>query len=486
MRLESTSRLAPWLAALATLAAGVASWPYTVDDAFIVARYATRLSAGRGYTMNDGPATDGLTGPLCIVPGYLARLAGGDPVSVAKLVGLVCAALAVGLLVAQVRQRAVGSRAVWTATAFLASSSSLGIWAVAGLETGAAILAVTVALLATMRRPEPNGLLLGIAAASVAWLRPEAVPGVITLAGLAMRRDRRAGALALVLALVGLASVAAFRLALFGTALPLSVSAKPSDLANGAYYLGHGTLVALGVVGIAPAFVAVRQSYSLRVPATLVVVHLACVLLAGGDWMPGFRLLTPVLPAYAWLVGVGVSDLARRPRIGARGALAIAVLACAIPALDLFVEIPAAREAGATRESVGRRLADTLRARAHRVALVDIGYLGYASDLPVVDLAGVTDPSIGHLEGRHGEKPVPFSLLAQREVDAIVLHSVTEPRVEGGVLRSLGGFRVERELAADERLVRTFEVAEVVRYGPAYWYVVLFRRDPSRVRQAPD
>ena len=41
MRLESTSRLAPWLAALATLAAGVASWPYTVDDAFIVARYAT-------------------------------------------------------------------------------------------------------------------------------------------------------------------------------------------------------------------------------------------------------------------------------------------------------------------------------------------------------------------------------------------------------------------------------------------------------------
>src|SRR6185369_10374100 len=155
----------------------------------------------------------------------------------------------------------------------------------------------------------------------------------------------------------------------------------------------------------------------------LVLVHLACVLLAGGDWMPGFRLFAPVIPAYAWLVGVGVSDLARRPGIGARGAWVLAILVCAIPALDLVVEIPAVRAAGVARETAGRALAAELRARAHRIALVDIGYLGFASDLPVVDLAGVTDPSIGHLEGRHGEKPVPFALLVQRDVDAIVLHS---------------------------------------------------------------
>ncbi len=476
MRFESTSRFAPWLAALSTLVVGVASWPYTVDDAYIVARYATRLASGEGYTMNDGPATDGITGPLWIVPGYLARLVGTDPVVAAKIVGLAAAATAVGLLIAQVRHRAVGSRAVWSATAFLASSATIGIWSVAGLETGVAMLATTIALLAAVRRPEPSGLVLGIAGAAIAWLRPEAVPGVFVLAVMAMRRNRREGSIALGLALAGLVGVAAFRVGMFGTALPLSVSAKPSDLANGIGYLGRGAVLAMGVVGIVPAFVAVRQSHSLRVPAALVLVHLACVLLAGGDWMPGFRLLAPVIPAYAWLIGVGISDLARRPRIGGRGALAITALVCAIPVLDLAIEIPAAREAGETRDTVGRQLAEDLRARAHRVALIDIGYLGYTSGLAVVDLAGVTDPAIGQLEGGHGQKPVPFSLLVQRDVDAIVFHSISEPRVEAGELRSLAGFRVERELAADERLVRTFEVVDVVRYAPAYWYVVLLRR----------
>lgn len=478
MRFESTSRLAPWLASLGTLAVGLGSWPYTVDDAYIVARYATRLADGRGYTMNDGPATDGITGPLWIVPGYLARLVGADPIVASKVVGLACGVLAVGLLIAQVRHRAVGTRAVWTSAAFLALSGTVGIWSVAGLETGAAILAVTVALLAAVRRPEPSGLALGIAGAIVAWLRPEAVPGVLVLAVMAVRRNRREGAWALGLALGGLAAIVLFRVVMFGNALPLSLSAKPSDLANGVGYVGRSAIVALGVFGVAPAFVAVQQSYSLRVPAALVLVHVACVLLAGGDWMPGYRLLAPVLPAYAWLIGVGVSDLARRPRIGGRGALAIAVVSCAIPAAFLAVEVPAAREAGRTRDTIGRDLALDLREHAHRVALVDIGYLGYASDLPVVDLAGVTDPSIGQLEGRHGEKPVRFSLLVQRDVDAIVLHSVTEPRIENGRLRSLAGFRVERELAADEAFVRTFEVTRVVRYAPAYWYVLLTRRAP--------
>lgn len=476
MRFESTSRLAPWMAALSTLGVGIAAWPYTVDDAYIVARYATRLATGHGYTMNEGPATDGVTGPLWILPGYLARLAGLDPVAAAKAVGLIAASVAVGLLVAQVRHRAVGSRAVWTASAFLASSSTIGIWAVAGLETGVAMLVSTVALLAAVRRPEPSGVVLGLAGASIAWLRPEAVPAVLVLAAMATRRNRKEGIIALALALAGLVGVAVFRLGLFGTPLPLSVSAKPSDLANGVGYLGRGAVLALGIVGVVPSFVAVEQSRSLRIPAAFVLVHLACVLLAGGDWMPGFRLLAPALPAYAWLVGVGVSDLARRPRVGARGAFAIAVLVCAIPALDLAIELPAVRAAGDARETVGLALATELRTRAHHVALVDIGYLGYASGLPVVDLAGVTDPSIGQLEGRHGEKPVPFSLLVLRDVDAIVLHSITEPRVENGTLRSLAGFRVERELAGDESLVRTFEVAEVVQYAPMYWYVLLLRR----------
>jgi hypothetical protein len=476
MRFESTSRLAPWIAALGVGVVGAASWPFTVDDAYIVARYATRLASGHGYTMNDGPATDGVTGPLWVVPGTLARMLGGDPIVVSKALGVACAMLAVAMLIAQVRRRAVGSRAVWTACAFVVLSGSVGMWAAAGLETGAAMLAVTTALVAAVRRPAPNGWAIGLASAALVWLRPEAVPGALLLAGVAMRRDRKQGSIAMLLALAGLASVAGWRLATFGTALPLSLSAKPADLGNGFGYAARGAVIALGVVGVGPAAYAIRHSRALQVPGALVVTHVVCVILAGGDWMPGFRLLSPVIPAFAWLVGVGVSDLGRRPRIGTRGALAIAVLTCAVPAIDLVVEIPAARAAGEARERVGVELAGYLRDHAHHVALVDIGFLGYASELPIVDLAGVTDPAIGHLEGRHGEKPVPFSLLAQRDVDAIVLHSISEPHVEGETLQSLAGFRVERALASDEAVRRTFAVARVVQYAPAYWYVVLLRR----------
>lgn len=477
MRLESSSRWAPVVVAVAVLAVGALAWPYTVDDAFIVARYASRLAHGLGYTMNEGPATDGITGPLWILPGWAASAIGLDPVAAAKGVGLACAAAAAALVIAEVRRRAVGSRAVWTATALLALSSAVGLWGVAGLETGAAMLATTVALIAAVRRPEPRGVLLGVAGALLAWLRPEAVPGALVLAAMAVRRNRREGLVGLGLVLAGVASVAAFRLAVFGTALPLSLSAKPADLANGAGYLARGIVLALGAVGIVPAGVAVGQSRSLRVPAALVITHAASVVLAGGDWMPGFRLLAPILPAYAWLVGVGVSDLARRPRVGARGAWALAVLACAIPALDLGVGIVGARASGESRETAGRALVEELRAHAHVVALVDIGFVGYESALPVVDLAGVTDPSIGHLPGAHADKPVGYALLAQRGVDAIVLHAVAEPRVEDGRLRSLpGAFGVEQRIALDERLGRTFRVSRVIRYAPAYWYVVLVRR----------
>lgn len=473
MRFESTSRLAPIVAALAVLAVGAVAWPYTVDDAYIVARYASRIASGHGYSMNDGPATDGVTGPLGLFPGLAASLVGLDPVFAAKLAGLLAGALAAGLIVERVRRRAVGSRAVWTACGFLAVSPAMGIWSAAGLETGLATLAATLAVMAAMRRPSPRGLVLGVTTFALAWLRPEAIPAAFVLVLGAGMRDRRQGLIALGLGVAGLACVAGFRLSMFGTLVPLSLSAKPADLGAGLWYVAHEALFTLGAASAVPAVVAARFSRSLRTPAAFVVVYVLSVLLAGGDWMPGARLLTPIVPAFAWLVGVGVSDLARLRHVGARGGIAIAVLSCAIPALVLIVQLPLVRESGSTRETVGRELATYLGERATRVALVDVGFLPYVGGFAVVDLAGVTDPTIGLLPGPHGAKDVPFTWLSSRGVDAIVLHSVTEPQVEDGVLRSLAGFPVERRLAADEGLRRSFAVDRIVRYSDAYFYVVL-------------
>src|SRR5262245_60574303 len=170
---KSWQRAAVVVTIIAILAVGLCAWPYTVDDAFIVARYARRLALGQGYTFNPGPPTDGVTGPLWLLPGWLASLAGLDAVRAAKLAGLVCTALAGALLVQRLTRRRYGTRYACAAALLLACQPTLGAWGVAGLETGAATLAVTIAWLALSARPRVQRWTLAAALAVLPWLRPE-------------------------------------------------------------------------------------------------------------------------------------------------------------------------------------------------------------------------------------------------------------------------------------------------------------------------
>src|SRR5690606_6650177 len=54
VRLRRERAIPAALAALGVLSFGLVAYAHTVDDAYIVARYAERWAAGLGYTMNDG------------------------------------------------------------------------------------------------------------------------------------------------------------------------------------------------------------------------------------------------------------------------------------------------------------------------------------------------------------------------------------------------------------------------------------------------
>ncbi|MEB2324827.1 MAG: hypothetical protein OZ921_20095, partial [Sorangiineae bacterium] len=170
-------------AALGALAAAVmmlALSGYTVDDALITARVATRLAHGEGYRFNTGgPRVDAVT-PL----GYanlLALVAGATPLETlarARLLGalawlLAAAGLGVGL--ARVGRGSAEPGALRFAPLLaLALSAPLGAWAVSGMETGWVTALATAALL-----PGSGGwLAAGLAAA---W-RPELLPWALTLA----------------------------------------------------------------------------------------------------------------------------------------------------------------------------------------------------------------------------------------------------------------------------------------------------------------
>lgn len=463
----------------AVLVVGLCAWPYTVDDAFIVARFAQNLALGRGYGLNPGQHADGVTGPAWLLPGVLATWMGVDPVVAAKIIGLVCGVTAALWVMNEQRQRALGSAYAPFAALVLACQPSLGGNCSAGLETGAATLALSIATCATLARPNPEPVRLGAAIALMAWLRPElAVVCLVLLAALSSRRGWPGTWPALGLSLAGAGSIVAFRWLFSGQVIPLAWSAKAGTLGDGVDYSRRALWIVTGLGGIPLAIAGARLGQRRdRVRAWIVLAHVAAVTLAGGDWMPGFRLFVPVLPQYAALTSVGFVAGWRRGRTWVRAAaLACAFAACALPLLDLALRIPEWRAAGDSRERVGSTIAARLRAETQRVALVDVGYLGYASGREVIDLAGITEPAVAALPGGHLSKHVPPDWLRERAPDALLLHSSLPPSAaDDGRLLALHGYPVEQSVARMPWVLREFRVRQVYEYAPHYYYVLLLR-----------
>lgn len=455
---------------------GLCAWPYTVDDAFIIARYASRIASGLGYTFNSGPATDGVTGPAWLLPGIIASWLRLDPVFTAKAVGLVCSILSVCFVASGVLRRAGGSAVAAVALLLMVCQPGLGGSGSSGLETGAATLLVCLAAHAALAHRVRQPRLLGASIGLLAWLRPElAFAGAVLLLA---ARSRTAW----MLAFAGAGAVCLFRWALMGHALPLALSAKAGTLGDGLNYAGRALLVLSGGFGLALAAAGVRWGQRRdRWLGAVLLAQLFAVMLAGGDWMPGFRLFVPVLPAYAVLAGVGFVRAWQRGGAWARTAACLAgLVACALPVLDLALRVPDWRAAGASRDTIGREIARELRAETRRVALVDIGFLGWASGREVVDLAGITDHEVAAFAGGHLNKHIDPAWLERRAPDALLLHSASPPTAaDDGSLVSLRGYPVEQRVARFAWVRREFRVAAVYAYAPHYYYALLLRRAPE-------
>jgi hypothetical protein len=413
------------------------------------------------------------------LPGLLATRLGADPVSVAKLLGLLMCGLAVLWNVREQRRRARGSWSSWIACFLLVCQPSLGGSGSSGLETGAATLALSLAIQAALARPRPHVACLGLAIASLAWLRPEiALVAVVLLTIASVRAGMRRAAIAWLWACFGALSVCAFRWFLSGSLLPLAWQAKAGTLGEGLSYSGRALLVLTGGLGCAlagaGAWLGQRRD---RQRALIIAVHVLSVTLAGGDWMPGFRLFVPIFPQYAQLAAVGMERLWRRGHWLRTLALLALITACATSLLDLGLRVPEWRAAGASRDRVGAAMAEELRVGSKRVALVDIGYLGYASGCDVIDLAGITDPSSAALPGGHLAKRIPNAWLEARAPDTVVLHSSSPPlAARDGTLVSLHGYPVEMRVARSAWLAREFYVASTYAYSPHYHYAILRRK----------
>lgn len=457
--MTSDEKLGVALGALAAAASMLACYGFTVDDALITARVAHHLASGVGYRVNPGGEVVDAVTPLGFAQ-LLAPFARGGPhaaLAAARWSGALawlCAAAWLGQQIAGQGAR----RWRFTPLVLVAASVPLGAWATAGMETGLVTALGTLALGRHRLAPLAAGL-------AAAW-RPELLPWAMLLGiGTALARERRPGpALAgLAMAVLPALGVAAVRLAAFGTAMPLAALAKPAGLDDGLRYAASGFLLTgLPLLVLAPRSLGALPPHELAL-GVAALAHFPALALAGGDWMPSFRLLVPVLPSFVW-VGAAVAE--RAPAWASALRLALGLGLCLLLARDVG---PASRRVYAQRLELERAGGRALRG-AQRIASLDAGWVGVATGAFVVDVAGVTDPSVAALPGGHTSKRLDDGFLRAREVDAVV--ALWDARRQGWYRRNDSRLA---ELASEAGFVRGDELPLA---GSSYRYVV-FRRAPA-------
>jgi hypothetical protein len=298
----------------------------TVDDVFIFLRYARNLASHGLYAFNAAggshgtAAVEGTSSVAWTAVLALAWKAGWRGLGAAKAMSL-----AVGLLVpatcalAVRRGLATGEATrplllvvlVATPALALALDADFAIWAVSGMDTPLWTLAC-VGCVACAGSPRTAAVLLGM----LAWVRPEgplfAVAGILALA-----HDRRSLLRLALLAALPIVVLTALRWATFHDVVPNTFWAKMNAVDGKDYtglgYLGSALarrpflLLVLPLAGLSLGWSRGHLSPQARLALGLLVASFVFALVAGGDWMPGRRLLVVALPLGAILAALALS-----------------------------------------------------------------------------------------------------------------------------------------------------------------------------------
>ena len=402
------------IAAAAAFSFFVVAQNYWIDDSFISFRYARQLVEGTGLVYNAGARVEGYSNFLWMLSAALGMFLRLEPLPFTQGVSLL--AQAATLWVLYEIGRTAGQRG-WRsvlAPLLLAGSISFLAYPMTGMETTFFTFLVTLAFLLLRRgihRTRRGAIALGLLLLALALTRFDGFVPVILLVSYPLLRSpgsRRALALPLGIFAVGLAAYNLWRIVYYPTFLPNTVLAKvalsPARALDGLGQLGtfareRGTLpLALGVL----PFALRRASPTARHLAWVVFGQAGYVALVGGDWMPHFRFLLPVLPLFFALTQEGwvllVDALAERvpsPRFSAAAAVAVLFAFHLAPmrAALAFAEVAG----GHFRPHDARRIGEYLDANFPADKLIAIefgGILPFYTHHPVLDTWGLTDRDV--------------------------------------------------------------------------------------------
>ncbi len=399
-------------ATLAILAAGLWAFHYMPDDTFITLRYARNVLRGEGFVFNPGERVEGYTNFLWLLVLVVAGKLGFPLVAAARTLSLsfslgtlVLAALAARRDGGPPEERAGRREAlgVFLPPAMLAASPPFLVWSLSGSEIPlfSFLLLAGFMLLRSGKRPERALAVFGL----LGLVRPE---GTLFFAIAFIRllarspRKKAVAALGLGIALVFYAPYLAWKWSYFHALMPNTFYAKTGPISlmieNGARYVAgfafsYGYLFAAGLL---LSRAAGRGTDDLALPLLFAGAAGIEVLLLGGDWMPHYRLLLPILPFVMLAASRGVMTIAARDSKASALAIALVLLAAAPGAIG--------RESFATERvtvgafaHLGKRLREILPDNT-TIGCGSTGAIGYFTDMRIVDILGLTERFIA----RHG------------------------------------------------------------------------------------
>lgn len=494
-------------------------WDLTEDDAYITYQYARNWVRGEGLVFNPGERVEGYSNFTWVLVSAAALRAGVDPVQCTKVIGLLsgAAALLLSFFMARRLLQGIGLTAL-LAPYYLAMSPVLVQHSVAGLETPffAFLMIATLYLAAAVgRTPGLRSALLVIGAFLLSLTRPEGpifaflILGARTLWSAralhwewqtkgprvkswvntnrpSLRRTRtELGILAVLFAVYY-----AWRWSYFGAPLANTYYAKVQGgfhgIVDGVQYtldfMRDGGGVWFVALALVPALLGRTRPLYWTVLIAL-VLYTAFIVIAAGDWMQNYRFFAHVLPLLAGLVAVGYDTLLTLVRPGSRrAALIYAVMGTVLFAMFLGIGNTELRSARIVLAAVKSHNYLSQNYEEHgvwfkentppgtRIAISDVGALGYFSERHIHDMFGLIDPHIARLRGRMHYKSDPKYVLSLNP-DYIVLVSLGD----GG-----GGYSFQRipDYAMNAR-PEFHERYELVRRVPHQWnneFALIYKR----------
>ncbi len=402
-----------------------------IDDAFIFFRYARHWAQGYGLVWNIGePPVEGVSSLL-----YTAVLTAGIRLGIpvvtwATVVNLILALGTIAYTMMYAREHSPwksgeANRTAWLSALFLVAAPPFVFWVGAGMDTILLTFLMLVTAFYTLHvhRLGTRCVILGILLSLLGMTRLDALPiGIYSLIAIALGNSRRVRKTRRCLLITSLTFTGLFgiffivRWWYFGWPLPNTFYAK---MGGGWAAWKEGGLYVLAFLrhpGILPLWflalltVLTQPRWENVYTGGLLFLLLLRGVAAGGDWMPHFRLMVPLLPFLSVLAAQGVDVLTSVMRTSRREKALHAVI---VGSLVLSLCWPSLKMISRTPWRLWRplRLVEPMQAsqytmgielRKHlcdgdTVALLAAGAAAYLNDdHRIIDMLGLSDVHIAH------------------------------------------------------------------------------------------